>query len=175
MKRYLSQNGQINRKYYTNALLLLAKTHCVVIDFNQNSYSLGYSTYFGCQTSGPETPRFIYNARVLKGVIVFLQHLWRRRLTLETMNLQGRLALSDPFQDSGVVGTFRGGLIFKAHRLLYHSALGWRVIRMKKRRALFGTLAVIKSEGTCVDWWVCREAIIITITNILLITHTCKP
>ena len=27
---------------------------------------------------------------------------------------------------------FRGGLIFKAHRLVYHSTLGWRVI--KKRR-----------------------------------------
>ena len=28
---------------------------------------------------------------------------------------------------------FRGGLVFKAHRLLYHSTLGWRVIKKKKR------------------------------------------
>jgi len=25
----------------------------------------------------------------------------------------------------------RGGLVFKAHRLLYHSTLGWRVIKKK--------------------------------------------
>jgi len=30
------------------------------------------------------------------------------------------------------VQRFRGGLIFKAHRLLYHSTLGWRVIKKKK-------------------------------------------
>jgi len=28
---------------------------------------------------------------------------------------------------------FRGGLVFKAHRLLYHSTLGLRVIKKKKR------------------------------------------
>jgi len=28
---------------------------------------------------------------------------------------------------------FRGGLVFKAHRLLYHSILGWRVIKKKKK------------------------------------------
>jgi len=32
----------------------------------------------------------------------------------------------------GNVKRFRGGLVFKAHRLLYHSTLGLRVI--KKRR-----------------------------------------
>ena len=26
-----------------------------------------------------------------------------------------------------------GGLVFKAHRLLYHSTLGWRVIKKKKK------------------------------------------
>jgi len=30
------------------------------------------------------------------------------------------------------------GLVFKAHRLVYHSTLGWRVI--KKRRRIGGTL-----------------------------------
>ena len=30
------------------------------------------------------------------------------------------------------VKRFRGGLVFKAHRLVYHSPLGWRVIKKKK-------------------------------------------
>jgi len=30
------------------------------------------------------------------------------------------------------VKRFRGGLVFKAHRLLYHSTLGWRVIKKEK-------------------------------------------
>ena len=33
------------------------------------------------------------------------------------------------------VQRFRGGLVFKAHRLVYHSTLGWRVIKKKKMRA----------------------------------------
>ena len=32
------------------------------------------------------------------------------------------------------VQRFRGGLVFKAHRLLCHSALGWRVIKKKIAR-----------------------------------------
>jgi len=32
----------------------------------------------------------------------------------------------------GNVKRFRGGLVFKAHRLLYHSTLGVRVIKKKK-------------------------------------------
>ena len=35
--------------------------------------------------------------------------------------------------------SFRGGLVFKAHRLVYHSTLGWRVIK-KKEVALPGAL-----------------------------------
>ena len=31
------------------------------------------------------------------------------------------------------VKRFRGGLVFKAHRLLYHSTLGWREIKKKKK------------------------------------------
>jgi len=31
------------------------------------------------------------------------------------------------------VKRFRGGLVFKAHRLLYHSTLGFRVIKKKKK------------------------------------------
>ena len=29
---------------------------------------------------------------------------------------------------------FRGGLVFKAHKLVYHSILGWRVIEKKKKK-----------------------------------------
>jgi len=29
---------------------------------------------------------------------------------------------------------FRGGLVFKAHRLVNHSTLGWRVIKKKKKK-----------------------------------------
>jgi len=32
------------------------------------------------------------------------------------------------------VQRFRGGLVFKAHRLLYHSTLGLRGIKKKKKR-----------------------------------------
>ena len=31
---------------------------------------------------------------------------------------------------------FRGGLVFKAHRLLYHSTLGWIVTKKKKERCM---------------------------------------
>ena len=30
---------------------------------------------------------------------------------------------------------FRGGLVFKARRLVYHSTLGWRVMKKKTRYA----------------------------------------
>jgi len=40
----------------------------------------------------------------------------------------GRRSLQ--FRAEGV--GFRGGLVFKAHRLLYHSTLGLRVIKKKK-------------------------------------------
>ena len=35
------------------------------------------------------------------------------------------------------VQRFRGGLVFKAHRLLYHSTLGLRVIQKKKKNAVY--------------------------------------
>ena len=33
----------------------------------------------------------------------------------------------------GVVNQFRGGLVFKAHRRVYHSTLGLRVTKKKKK------------------------------------------
>ena len=38
------------------------------------------------------------------------------------------------------VKRFRGGLVFKAHRLLYHSTLGSRVTKKKKKKRLNGHL-----------------------------------
>ena len=35
-----------------------------------------------------------------------------------------------------IVQRFRGGLVFKAHRLLYHSTLGLRVIQQKRKRRM---------------------------------------
>ena len=33
---------------------------------------------------------------------------------------------------------FRGGLVFKTHKLLYHSTLGWTVIKKKKKKKVEG-------------------------------------
>ena len=38
---------------------------------------------------------------------------------------------------------FRGGLVFKAHRLLFHSTLGWSVIQKKREGA-----PLASEEGT---------------------------
>jgi len=38
---------------------------------------------------------------------------------------------------------FRGGLVFKAHRLVYHSTLGLRVIKKKKKKKRRSTIPAI--------------------------------
>jgi len=40
------------------------------------------------------------------------------------------------------VKRFQGGLVFKTHRLLYHSTLGSRVITKKRRRHRFTTFGL---------------------------------
>jgi len=45
------------------------------------------------------------------------------------------------------VQRFRGGLVFKAHRLLYHSTLGLRVIKKKKRRKGGGETRRVMVKG----------------------------
>jgi len=56
------------------------------------------------------------------------------------------------------VKRFRGGLVFKAHRLLYHSTLGLRVIKKKKKvprrttdcfQCVFGVPGAV-DRATCV-------------------------
>ena len=42
------------------------------------------------------------------------------------------LAARSTVQRLGIVKRLRGGLVFKAHRLVYHSTLGWRVVKKKK-------------------------------------------
>ena len=54
-----------------------------------------------------------------------------------------------------IVKRFRGGLVFKAHRLLYHSTLGLRVIKQKKKQERKGNRGRLRSErggggGVCV-------------------------
>ena len=58
---------------------------------------------------------------------------------MKTAGLRGQLNVGNPFEDSGVAagyeekpGRFRGGLVFKAHRLLLHSTLGLRETKKKK-------------------------------------------
>jgi len=34
------------------------------------------------------------------------------------------------------VQRYRGGLVFKSHRLVHHSTLGWRVIKKKKKSGI---------------------------------------
>jgi len=42
------------------------------------------------------------------------------------------------------VKRFRGGLVFKAHRLLYHSTLGLRVIKKKTKKLYAAELAAVQ-------------------------------
>jgi len=42
---------------------------------------------------------------------------------------------------------FRGGLIFKAHRLLHHSTLGFRVIKKKKAVTLIASFTEVPKYG----------------------------
>ena len=42
---------------------------------------------------------------------------------------------------------FRGGLAFKAHRLVYHSTLGSRVIREEERRRVQGSGFRVQGSG----------------------------
>jgi len=58
------------------------------------------------------------------------------------------------------VKRFRGGLVFKAHRLLYHSTLGLRVIKKKKKiwmifRGTCAAVVCLSVEGSGVEA-ICR-------------------
>ena len=63
----------------------------------------------------------------------------------------GRTA--DPVAD---LVEFRGGLVFEAHRLLYHSTLGLRVIKKKKREqpgCRLGRAARRRASGLVYGLW----------------------
>ena len=59
---------------------------------------------------------------------------------------------SDKGTTSQNVQQFRGGLAFKAHRLLYHSALGLRVIKKKKNKKTEQLLKNKKKEQQIEDF-----------------------
>ena len=42
------------------------------------------------------------------------------------------------------VQRFRGGLVFEAHRLVYQSTLGWRVIKKKKEKKHLPTKVTVR-------------------------------
>ena len=46
---------------------------------------------------------------------------------------------------------FRGGLVFKAHRLAYHSTLGWKVIKKKKKVEGFGVNPADEFEAGAIE------------------------
>ena len=54
------------------------------------------------------------------------------------IKLSVHFAIQEQLLDRNVQ-RFRGGLLFKAHRLLYHSTLGIRVIQKKKKVTLSGS------------------------------------
>jgi len=66
------------------------------------------------------------------------------------------------------VKRFRGGLVFKAHRLLYHSTLGLRVIKKKKKKYFPAT-------PECHPWGhrvVPTEMLLVTGASVLVFTTT---
>ena len=53
------------------------------------------------------------------------------------------------------VKRFRGGLVFKAHGLLYHSTLGSRVIKKERRCGVWGVRLIVRGagfHGVSMDW-----------------------
>ena len=47
------------------------------------------------------------------------------------------------------VKRFQGGLVFKAHRLLYHSTLGLRAIKKKKKKDALIATGTVSKEVLC--------------------------
>ena len=67
------------------------------------------------------------------------------RLGLRVLNLEMKLSIQEELLHRNVK-RFRGGLVFKAHRLLYHSNLGSGVINKKKRRLFWTEPGVRRSR-----------------------------
>ena len=72
--------------------------------------------------------------------------------------MQTVTATNEPFRDK--LFRFRGGLVFKAHRLVYHSTLGWGAIEKRRRRTVTATnepfrekLAARAIDATRVTTW----------------------
>ena len=67
-------------------------------------------------------------------------HISVKQLFLKNTSRAARgLALPPPggYQTRAFLQRFRGGLVFKDHRLLYHSSLGSRVMEKEKKRGVW--------------------------------------
>jgi len=67
--------------------------------------------------------------------------MWRRNLEQPLLFLR--------FAETRDQRSFRGGLVFEAHRLVYHSTLGLRVIKKKKRLANSEIVTLLASSALC--------------------------
>ena len=63
---------------------------------------------------------------------------------------------------------FRGGLVFKAHRLLYHSTLGSRVIKKKKKSSYF-LFMTLKSRTVYLHIFAARNRVSLARVLLLLL------
>ena len=100
-------------------------------------------------------PRFcrergVMHENVLKEGGVCVKTSSSKEVQHENVASCGRFGLSDSAEQRlrRDVKRFRGGLLFKAHRLLYHSNLGVRVIKKKKKkipRARAGHLELVEA------------------------------
>ena len=78
-------------------------------------------------TRTPEIPPKNTHALLVGGWVGFVLFMGScRQATNEQFSIQEHLLRRG-------VKHFRGGLVFKAHRLVHHSILGWRVIKKEKK------------------------------------------
>ena len=72
------------------------------------------------------------------------------------------------------VKRFRGGLVFKAHKLLIHSTLGWKVIKKKKKKELHLVVGREEEFGGEVEGTLIR-GVALSLSLSLSHTHTLPP
>jgi len=104
----------------------------------------------------------------------------RRRLTprLSLMGVQGKSLRKahPPWLLTSAVNQFRGGLVFKAHRLVYHSTLGLRVIKKKKTSAAVAAhiFTNLSSDPLMMNFPSGEKATECTLSAWPVCLHTCR-
>ena len=69
---------------------------------------------------------------------------------------------------------FRGGLVCQSHRLLYHSTLGSRVIKKKRRETRKLRIVVCTSQGRALSWLESQDTVASCVFCICALeTHRC--